>query len=347
MVEKQEQELRQNTYTNEIKALNGHIAIQKQLFSQLYADQKIDKAELESQIQNLDISSKRALVEIAKKYGIDVTKAEQDLTDAEIKIMTDGIERKKILLQREADFRVALADYNANKNPNNRDNQEELLRAHLHQLQVQMENEIDLHTGHEEEILQIKAEYNFKKQQLDDEFTAGSIARGSETAAQYIGIFNDASQKVFDFRAQQINAELEITRNKISREQADLDQQYKNKLISDVDFNNKKKANQDKLDKAERNAKRKAAINQKIASAFQVALKMAEGIATAVAQNPMGGGLPGSAIAASMGALELAFIAAQPLPQFYDGGYTDNRKVKGAEDGRTYDAKILPGFGSG
>ena len=337
----------ETSYSNELKVLNNSIETQKLLFAHLYKDGEISKNEYDTRLKNLDLTSKSELLEIAKRYGIDVTKAELDLLLKQLEIIEDGNERKKALLQREADFRVALAQYNSSKNPNSKDAQEELLRAQLNQLQVQMENEIQLHIGHEEEILQIRAEYDLKKQQLDEEFHAGTIARGADAAAMYIGIFNDAAQKIFDFRGQKIEQELQATQTKISKEQASLDQQYKNKLLSDVDYNARKKANQDKLDRAEREAKRKKAINDKLAAVFNILLQTAQGIATAVAQSPMTGGLPGSAIAAAMGALELAFVAAQPIPQYFTGGYADKRKVKGASDGRTYDAKILPGFGSG
>lgn len=342
--QKQRDDAEKKEYEAQLKNLNDFNAVQKLVYSKLYADGLINKYEYDTKLQELDISGKQKLIEIAKKYGIDVTKVTQDLYDAEIKIMTDSIARKKALLQREADFRVELARYTASKNPNSKDAQQELLQAQLAQLQTQMEIELEMHIGHQDEMLQIVKEYDLKKQKILDEAHANQIGRNVEIANQYIQIFNDAAQKIFDFKGQKIEQEYRATQAKLSKEQADNEQQYKNRLLSDVDYNNRKKTNQDKLDKAEKEAKRKKAVNDKLAAIFNIILQTAQGIATAVAQSPFTGGLPGSAIAATMGALELAFVTAQPVPQFYTGGYT---KVKGAEDSRNYDAKLLPNFGSG
>ena len=53
---------------------------------------------------------------------------------------------------------------------------------------------------------------------------------------------------------------------------------------------------------------------------METVINTAVGIMKAVSENPMGGGLPGSAIAAALGAIQIATIAAEPLPHYANGG---------------------------
>lgn len=66
----------------------------------------------------------------------------------------------------------------------------------------------------------------------------------------------------------------------------------------------------DKLKKAEAEAEYKKKKADAATQIIQSIINTALGISSAVAQNPMGGGLPGSAIAAAMGAAQTAIIAA-------------------------------------
>lgn len=363
LIEKYDAELKKGNYDNELKAVNDFVASQKLLYAQLYRDQVIDKNTYDNQIENLDISAKSKLVDIAKRYGIDVTKATQDLLEEEIKRMADAFERKKALLRREADFRVQLAEYNLEqgrkKNKDNpfadnseRENLAELHKAQIVQLGINLQNEIDLVKSGEEEKLQIYKEYNLKRQQLDDEYKASStqqrhdeVVEKGNAVMEYAAIANDFAQQIFDFRRQKFEEELNAAQNTYNKETASLDQQYKNHLISDVDYNNKKKANAEKLDKEQRALKRKQAINDKIAAIFNIGLSTGQAIMSALA-GPWPASIAFAALAGVMGAVQLGMVASRPIPQFADGGYA-KKKVIGAQDGRTYDARIKPGFEQG
>ena len=109
LIDKYAEELKTGNYNNELKAINDFSATQKLLYTQLYADQIIDKNTYDQKLETLDIDSKKKLLDVAQRYGINVTKAAQDLADGELKIMEDAIARKQALLKREADFRVISA----------------------------------------------------------------------------------------------------------------------------------------------------------------------------------------------------------------------------------------------
>jgi tape measure domain-containing protein len=68
-------------------------------------------------------------------------------------------------------------------------------------------------------------------------------------------------------------------------------------------------------------ARREAKAKQKQAI-FNIAIDTAQAIVAAVAKSPLTGGLPWSAIAAAIGAAQIAMVASQQIPQYWKG--TDN-----------------------
>lgn len=72
---------------------------------------------------------------------------------------------------------------------------------------------------------------------------------------------------------------------------------------------------------------------------FQIAIQTAQGIARAVAQSPLTGGLPFSAIVAALGAAQAAVVASRPLPEFYKG--TDDSPEGLAVVGDRYGRELI------
>ena len=354
LIDKYAAELKAGNYNNELKAINDFSATQKLLYTQLYADQIIDKNTYDQKLETLDIDSKKKLLDVAQRYGINITKAAQDLADGELKIMEDAIARKQALLKREADFRVELAEYNYNKaGGDTKENLQALYESKILQLGNALQTELDLVKGGEEEKFQIYQEYNLKRKQLEDEFAQSAqqqrqdeyVGKGN-LVMQFAAVANDFAQQIFNFKKQKLDEEIQAAQNTYDKQSTSLDQQYKNHLLSDVDFNNKKKANQDKLDKELRAMKRKQAIADKAAAIFSIAINTGQAIMSALA-GPWPASIAFAALAGAMGAVQIGMAAARPIPQAYEGGYKGKAKVTGAQDGRTYDAKILDGFGSG
>lgn len=339
--EKYEKELKEEAYQRDIKNLNDAQAAQRLFYSQLYAQGKIDKSTFDQNISDLDKSGKQQLLDIAKQYGIDVVKVQQDITNDEIKVLQDAIERKKRLQQRQADFAVQVAEYEYGAGNGSIG---DIFKAKYEQLSVALQNELELAKGHEEELTQIREEYNLKRLQLDEEFRQAGREQTQEYIDASVNLFNEMSSQIFAFRDQKLQEELNAVQNKIARENEAVDRDYKNRLLSDVDYQNKKRANEQKLEREEREAKRKMAVNQKIAAMFTIGLNTAMAIMNAMATNPFPLSVIIASMAGAMGAVQLGFAAAQKVPQYYDGGYA---KVQGAQDGRTYTAKKMPDFQNG
>ena len=342
---KYQKEAKQTAYNKDLQMLNDDIAAQKLLYSQLYAEGKISKQDYEKAIQDIDLTSKSLLVEIAKRYGIDVVKAEQDLANDRIKIMENEIERKKRLMLQEAQAKLLRAQLDQQEAVNNgrkiKDANKNLYNAMINDLVIKLATELGLTELNEQQILEIKQKYREQFDQLDQQYAMAERERRKGIANEAFGFMSQAFSDIFSFRSEKINQELAAMQASFEKQTAALDQEYKNRLVSDVEYERKKKANKDKFDKAEREQKRKAAVNEKVGKIFNIGIQTAQNIVTSF-PNPFL-----MAAAAALGALEIGFVAATPVPQYYEGGFTKKKKVVGAQDGKTYDAKLLPEFENG
>lgn len=112
-----------------------------------------------------------------------------------------------------------------------------------------------------------------------------------------------------------------------------LDEQLNSGLISEREHADKVQAIKDQAAEKERAEKTRQAQAQKGAALIEAAINTALAVISGFAQ----GGPPLAALAAVVGALQVATIAAQPIPQFKDGGFN----VTGAQDGKSYQAKYI------
>lgn len=74
-----------------------------------------------------------------------------------------------------------------------------------------------------------------------------------------------------------------------------------------------------KFDEQDKKLRIKQAQAERTAALIQIAIDTALGIVKAVAASPLTGGMPFAAIVAGIGAAQAAFVASQPLPQFFRG----------------------------
>lgn len=156
-------------------------------------------------------------------------------------------------------------------------------------------------------------------------------------AHEMISIVSEYSQGAMDL-ANAVNGlmnqlsdnEVEKARQANEEKNAALQEQLDAGLMGEEEYNRKKEENDAKLRKIEKEEEIKKAKREKAVALVQAIIQTALAIANAVAQNPMMGGLPGSAIAAAMGAVQIATIAAQPIPQAARGGIAGGGLLVGA-----------------
>jgi len=126
----------------------------------------------------------------------------------------------------------------------------------------------------------------------------------SETAQEAFNFISEASQKNFDAEYERLEQQKEVALmfagdSTAAREQIEEQYEQKRKEIA----------------RREAKAKKQQAI-------MNIAIDTAQAIVAAVAKSPLTGGLPWSAIAAAIGAAQIAMVASQQIPQYWKG--TDN-----------------------
>lgn len=142
-----------------------------------------------------------------------------------------------------------------------------------------------------------------KASTFNEKFAIGMKYIG-DVAMQTFAFINQSQQAQYDAQYQRLEQEKEIAlqfAGDSASAREEVERQYENKR---------------------RSIQRKQAESQKQMAIFNIAMSTAQGIAAAVAASPLTGGMPWTAIVASIGALQLGLVASRPIPQFAKG--TDN-----------------------
>jgi len=156
----------------------------------------------------------------------------------------------------------------------------------------------------------------FDNKDSSDEDKIKAIASAASNAAMMGVDMLAASEKAAsEERIAQLNAEQEA------------------ELAAAGDNEEKKAMIRQKYEQKIKAEKRKQFEADKRASILRVVIATAEAVIRAVAASPMTGGLPFSAIAAAIGAAQIALIASQPTPKFKDGVVGFNGVVGGVGTG--------------
>jgi TP901 family phage tail tape measure protein len=153
-----------------------------------------------------------------------------------------------------------------------------------------------------------------KEQATKDAILAGSAA-ASTAAMAAIDMVSASEKAASEERIAQLNAEKEA------------------ELAIAGDNEQKKEIIRQKYDQKIKAEKRKQFEADKRASILRVVIATAEAVIRSVVASPTTGGLPFSAIAAAIGAAQIALIASQPTPKFKDGVVGFNGVVGGVGTG--------------
>ena len=119
---------------------------------------------------------------------------------------------------------------------------------------------------------------------------------------------------------------------------AQLNTEMEAELLAAGENEQKKALIKQKYDQKVKAEKRKQFEAEKRASILRVIMTTAEAVIKAVALNPAMGGLPFSAIAAAIGAAQIAMISSQPTPKFEKGGMVGRPISDGLLSGKPHSA---------
>ena len=184
------------------------------------------------------------------------------------------------------------------------------IRKEFIEKELEMENlSVQQRAELEKELAELEAEY--RQQKLD------GISNYASQAMDILSSLNDMMNNIGDAQVQKEEEEND-------EKKAALDKRLKAGLISQKDYDKQVERLDSDLDKKKAEIERKAAIRQKAMSAMQIAINTATAIMKIWADVPkVDFGISTAAltaVAAAVGAAQLAAVIAEPLPKARKGG---------------------------
>lgn len=260
----------------------------------------------------------------------------KDMYDEELAMFQDN-ERKKLettIQMLEATIAAKKAAAENDPSISTADDEAALANARLQFIGVNLNSELILAEG------SAKKRYDAKKKALDAEAilyadNADETLRiGAEMATaeqelfdarienfeSWAGAASDLLNGVMDVFNAQSEAQLKKIQEQYDAEAAALEAKNAKGLLSEAQYNKELLALNQKKEKEERRLEREKAIRERASKIFSVVTDTALGITKAVSASPLTGGLPWSAVMATVGALQLATILSEPLPKAARGG---------------------------
>lgn len=336
-------EKEKTSYDQELKNLNDYTEGNKLAYAKLYADGLTTKTAYEQAITAVDLEAKQRLVAIAQKYGLDVKKTEQDLANAIISINENKTEKLKSQLTQQAEAELRLAQLRLEGASQKGNYQQrisavnEMHNAEINALVTKFATEAGLTEMNEEQILNIKSKYREEFDAIDRQYTENEVAFFSDAqtqkmdmAQQYMQaimqVINTISQGVTDM----FNQQLQQAQDTYNADVSELDKAKSKKILSEEDYSKKKQILDEQFAKKQREIKRKQAIADKATAIFSIGLSTAMAIMNALANMPPPASFVFAALAGAMGAVQLGFAAAKPIPSYGSGGILPNGPLHSA-----------------
>lgn len=189
--------------------------------------------------------------------------------------------------------------------------------------------EVALEEQKQEEIAAVREKYAEKEEKDKDDAAENERKRLEKELDDYREMlekklmsfeqWSDASLSVLSglnqIASNRDEAELQQYEANNEAKKKALDDRLNAGLISQEQYDNQVAKLDEEMEKVQAQTELKQAKRDKALALAQAAINTALAITNAVAQNPMFGGLPGSAIAAAVGAVQMAAIASEPLPK--------------------------------
>ena len=280
-----------------------------------------------------------------EKYIKDEEEAVKERAEAQIRIEDAIWNTKRTILQMRLD---ETADYEIEKrrqineqiNQLDRDQQVLEFERKKEQVDLKLENEEIDKQEHDIMIEELEAEHQQKLTEIDEKGTTDRKKLQQEQVQNAI----TATQMAVDVISELQKAQHQTALNRIDKE-ADtrieqLDKALNKNEINQRQYDTKVAAIETQADERKKAAMLENFKRQKTLSLIQVAIDTASAIMTGIATfgpPPSPLGIAAIAAAGSIGISQAALIAGQEPPQFAEGGFTT---VTGAEDGKSYNAKV-------
>lgn len=210
---------------------------------------------------------------------------------------------------------------------------EEYLRQRDEIQETAQEGSLSLQLAYVNEQLNIAKEGSVQQMDLLRQQAELELQLAEETAEQKLEYERELNAAMGELRQEAADSALTIVDNLFEAESmrreerlASLQEKLDRELLMAGDneaakavLQNKYAVEEAKLRKQQAADDRKRAIFEKATAAVQIAINTATAISKAVAALPLTGGLPFSAIAAAIGAVQLAAVLSRPIPSYAEG----------------------------
>jgi hypothetical protein len=194
---------------------------------------------------------------------------------------------------------------------------------------VSLESQLD----YLEEQRLLFEQYGHDTTDLERQIAETRLQLSDATANELLANEQKLQQALSDLRTTAVSTATDFIMGQFEREQMMLDErltklQERAELEIALAGDNEEQKAKIKNDFAQQQAQieaqqaasaRRAAVFEKISAVFSIGINTAIAVSKAIAASPLTGGLPFSAIAGALGALQIAAVLAKPIPQYAEG----------------------------
>jgi len=233
-------------------------------------------------------------LEISTRYDTAIGKVKTDISAAVVQTQINDLNRLEIEEGSSLERRIELINIEAEKR---RNTAKDTIKD-----EKQLKSELELINAETQQAITAENKTEFDKRVALAEQYAQAVSSAFKA-------FNDLSKIASENRI----ADIEATQSKELQAIDDSTMLERDKQKARVDANRKASI-------AIANEKRKQAVADRALAIFDIGINTAVAISKAVAASPLTGGLPFSALAALLGAAQIAAVLAKPIPKFEKGG---------------------------
>lgn len=319
-------------YKATLKTVQKFYADKKAEVEKDFADGLINEKTMHATIrgfaeQEVDakVNIARDYVEKSKEAAADITAFEAEQADMRVEIRREELRRiqeEKDRAFSEKDAQLGNDQYNAGKTYGLGDDKE----ADQARLEEKYQYDMDKAIEAGNSTVAIELAHAEAKDSIDQEYTQKKWAR----ASQYVSA---AGNLLTSFLSAQTDAESAADAKALAKDKKANDEkknQYKKqldqKLISQKQYDALVSAADEDMAAKEAEFKKREFERNKQMKLKEILINTAVGIMAAIAQSPMTGGLPGSAIAALAGGIQYAAVASQQAPELEKGGLLEGER---------------------
>lgn len=177
----------------------------------------------------------------------------------------------------------------------------------------------------DKDLTDATTEYKKKSAEAEVESEQEKLMRKLAATEEYVNAVNSITSSFAEMANNRDQAALDEYEEANEQKRELLDERLSKGLISQEQYDKQVSTLDSQLESKQKEIALNQAKREKNLAIIQATINTALAIAKAVAQSPMTGGLPGSAIAAAIGAAQIAVISSQPLPKASKGALLKGR----------------------